>query len=126
MPTPGSARPTRNQMKNELPFMRPMVPVAMPKTNAMKMKVTVVALAPGPARCAAFRSKHAQGPDHREHGDHRHDDPRDRRDEPEHQLEQDVCRDDQNRYGEQLSGCIRGHLSHASSVGGARAVLGGG
>jgi hypothetical protein len=64
----------------------------------MKMKVTC--------------SEHAQGPDHRNYGDHRHDDPRDRRDEPEHKLEQDIRRDDQYRYGEQLSGCIRGNLSH--------------
>src|SRR5215207_6774512 len=112
MPIPGSARPTRNQMKNELPFMRPMAPVARPKTKAMKMKVTC--------------SEHAHGPEHRGDGNHCDHDPCDRRHETEHELEQDIRRDDQYRYGEQLSGCIRGQLSHTSIVGGARAPSVGG
>src|SRR4051794_26375912 len=75
-----------------------MRPVATPNTKAMKTKVTC--------------SEHAQGPDDRTDGDHGDHNPGDCRDETEHELEQDVCRDDQNRYGEQLSGCIRGQLSH--------------
>jgi hypothetical protein len=98
MPIPGVAIPIRNQMKNELPFMRPMTPVATPNTNAMKMKVTC--------------SEHADGPNHRHYGDHGNHDPRDRRNKTEDELEQDIRRDDQNRYSEQLSGCIRGQLSH--------------
>jgi hypothetical protein len=92
MPIPGSATPTRNQIRNELPFMRPMTPVATPKTNALKMKVTC--------------SEHAQGPDDRHDGDHGNHDPGDCRNETEHELEQDIRRHDQNRYGEQFSGCI--------------------
>ena len=92
MPIPGSARPTRNQIRNELPFILPITPVATPNTKAMTMKVTC--------------SEHAQGPDHRHDGDHGYHDPGDCRDEPEHELEQDIRRDDQNRHGEQLSGCI--------------------
>ena len=59
--------PTRNQIRNELPFMRPITPVATPNTKAMTMKVTC--------------SEHAQGPDHRHDGDHGNHDPGDRRDE---------------------------------------------
>ena len=40
------------------------------------------------------------------------DDPGDRGDEPEHELEEDERRHDQDRHREQLARCIRGQLSH--------------
>jgi hypothetical protein len=72
--------------------MAPIVPVANPKTRAMKTNSKAL--------------QHAYRPDDADDGEHHDGDPGDRRHHSEHHLEQDVDGDQEDGHGEQLAGGV--------------------
>src|SRR3954453_16391962 len=79
-PMKGGTTEMRNQSRNELPFMRPMVPPARPKENAMITN----AMAGGPSL-----EQRADRPDDGDDRDDDRDEPGDRHGDSDDRLEQE-------------------------------------